>query len=235
MAFNSSSINTRYSQSGNIPVLKEDFTKIAADLIAMQTFMKTASSDAGKFTTMSADAVSTGTLTVTSGTSAGAWPANIRLADINTGSAASSSTNGHWNNLTLASGASVPATNITLQHLARVSGTVSGTNAFSFATNFDSTVPASLSVRCINMAFPASTFTGDGGNNIQFYIIGQTTSVSSVPNSNLNLGVCVLPSSQCTGGAGTFHGPVFMYYGFNNTGVPIQFTTVIRVHNVKDQ
>jgi hypothetical protein len=246
MAFNASNVNTRYSAAGNIAVLKEDFTKICGDMISMQTFMKTASADAGKFTTLFADSLtSAGAISGTTGTFTGAlsgatltvagaaWPAGILLNAINTGGYASANTNGAWKQLRL-DDTVVPGTNISLRHLKQVASSFTASNVFSFVNGYNSeTGNSGVQTNRIRIITP-TTVTSDGGNNFQFYILAQTTAVSSVPNTSLGLGCFVSMGSFINSGSGTFHSPHFVYFGFNTTGVDIQFTTGIKGFNLAD-
>lgn len=106
MAFNATTILNRYNVAGFVSVLKSDFTKLAADLITLETFAATASTNAGKWSKLLLAEV-----VVTPAT-------NIQLKHINTGGYASSVDNGKWTRLLLSSDSAVtPATNIGLQHL----------------------------------------------------------------------------------------------------------------------
>lgn len=221
MAFNASNVKTRYSQSGNIPVLKEDFTKLSDDLIAVTTFMKTGASDAGKFTTVSADG-----FTMITGNSAGAWPANIRLADINTGGLASSATNGHWNTITIATGATAPATNISVQHLKRVTSSFTATASLSCPAGGSYFITSSVPTHGPD----------DGGSNIQFFWVGSTGSLASYGGGSINISGFVVPGRNCTDGTAgqTKHAPIFFACGTNSSGTTLALNQTCRMYSIAE-
>lgn len=220
MAFDASSVNTRYSQSGNIPVLKNDFTKICGDLVKMQTFMKTGASDAGKFTTVSADG-----FTMITGNSAGAWPANLRLADINTNSKASA-TNGEWTALTIASTAAAPATNISVQHLKRV------TASFTASTGL---LAPNGGAYFITSSVP-TTVTGDGGGNFKFWWSSCSGSLASYGGGAMNISGFVVMGTNCTDASSgiTSHSPIFFCCGINSSTVTLQLNLACKVYSIAE-
>lgn len=232
MGFNASAINTRYSQSGNIPVLKEDFTKIAADLIAMQTFMNTATGQEGKFTTLFATSLTASGAVAASGALSGAsltiagsaWPAGILLSQINTGGRASA-TNGKWATLFL-DDTTVPGTNITLRHLKQAGSSFTFSNLESFSNGFNSastgerrTIPTGIGL--------------DGGNNFKFWLWGQTTAVGGSSLGSTDLAVEIGFGSKVISGV-TNHVPILTFFGSNATGATVTLTTVMKVYDIQD-
>lgn len=254
MAFNSGTITTRYSASGNVAVLKSDFTKIAADLTTMQTYMATASSNPGKF-----KALHLAEVTATPATSiplhhlsvngyaatgtAGAWkrvilaevgvtPAtNISLYHLNINGYGSTSFEGGWKQLRL-DDTVVPGTNISIRHLKQVNSSFSVANAFSYVNDHNSESTSGITLKEKMRVIIPSTAHGDGGNNVQFYLVGQTTGYTTgVATSNLTLKVFVLMGSYCDA-TGTYHAPVFVYSGFNGTGSTVGITTTMVGYNI---
>src|ERR1044072_4159185 len=67
MSFAASTVKSRYTSSGNIPILKSDYTNICNDLINIETFMATGSDQVGKFTKIILAAASTGSSSLISG------------------------------------------------------------------------------------------------------------------------------------------------------------------------
>jgi len=184
--------------------------------------MKTATIDAGKFTTMSADGI-----TMLTGNSAGAWPANLRLADINTGGNASA-TNGQWTALTIASTATAPATNISVQHLKRVTGSFTasaGLLAPNGGTSFH------------NFTVPTNSSVGDGGNaNFKFWWTACSGSLASYGGGSMNISGYVVMGTNCTDATSgvTFHAPIFFCCGTNSSTVSLQLNLACKVYSIAE-
>lgn len=123
MAFAASTVRTRYINSGSIPILKTDFINVCNDLIAIETFMATASDQVGKFTKLVLAGASTGASSLLSGgavTEIATTPAtNIPLhhLDISSLAATGATNRGRWKQLLLAETAAFPNTNIQLRDI----------------------------------------------------------------------------------------------------------------------
>lgn len=157
MAFNASTVRTRYIAAGSIAILKGDFTKLCDDMISIETYMATATDQVGKFSRILLARASTGASSATSGgavSEVGAYPGtNIALRDLWSTAWLETSTDGHWKALSLATsrvGATtatgLPNTNIGILNLKGASilasSPVVSTHKFNAESAFQVTIVA---------------------------------------------------------------------------------------------